>query len=106
MRLFWLQRLSACVLAPFVTIHLAVVLYASAGGLSAAEILSRTQGSFVWGMFYGGFVLAVAVHVPIGVRNVLRESTAWKGEGLDRAMLALSLALLALGARAVWGVIA
>ena len=38
------QRASAAVLALCVAVHLATMVYAIRGGLSAAEILSRTQG--------------------------------------------------------------
>jgi len=51
-------------------------------------------------------VLAASLHAPIGVRNVLREWTAWRGRSLDTAMLILALALAATGLRAVWAVIA
>ncbi|MBB3011359.1 MULTISPECIES: hypothetical protein [Cupriavidus] len=61
-RLFALQRLSAMVMAPFVLVHLGVILYAVRGGLTAAEILSRTQGSLLWIPFYSLFVISVAVH--------------------------------------------
>ena len=105
-RLFVLQRLSAMLLAPLVIVHLGLVLYAVRGGLTAAEILGRTQGSIGWALFYGLFVLAVALHAPIGVRNVLKEWTGWRGSSLDLAMLALAAALLALGLRAVWAVVA
>ena len=101
-----LQRASALVLAPLVLVHIAVVIYASHGGLSAAEILSRTRGSVVWALFYGLFVLAVAVHAPIGLREVLREATPWRGRRLDAAMAGLALGLLVLGARAVAAVVA
>ena len=104
-RLFVLQRLSAMLLAPLVIVHLGLVLYAVRGGLTAAEILGRTQGSIGWALFYGLFVLAVALHAPIGVRNVLKEWTGWRGQSLDLAMLALAAALLALGLRAVWAVV-
>ena len=105
-RLFVLQRLSAMLLAPLVIVHLGLVLYAVRGGLTAAEILGRTQGSIGWALFYGLFVLAVALHAPIGVRNVLKEWTGWRGQSLDLAMLGLAAALLALGLRAVWAVVA
>jgi fumarate reductase subunit C len=59
-RLYLLQRASAMVLAPLVLIHLAVILLAVQDGLSAAEILGRTQGSVLWGGFYGLFVVAGA----------------------------------------------
>ena len=104
--LFALQRLSAKLLAPLVILHLALILYAVHGGLSAAEILGRTQGSVAWGAFYPLFVVAVAVHAPIGVRNVLQEWTRWRGWSVDVASVVLALALLALGLRAVAAVVA
>ena len=104
--LFALQRLSAKVLAPLVIVHLVLILYAVHGGLSAAEILGRTQGSVAWGAFYALFVVAVAIHAPIGVRNILREWTQWRGRSLDAAGVVLALVLLALGLRAVVAVIA
>lgn len=104
-QLFLLQRLSAMVLAPLVLVHLIVILYAVQGGLTAAEILARTQGSVAWGLFYALFVLAAAVHAPIGLRSVVREWTPWRGRSLEAAMLLLALALLALGLRAVWAVV-
>ena len=104
-RLYLLQRLSAMVLAPLVIAHLAVILYAVRGGLSAAEILARTQGSLFWALFYGLFVAAVAVHAPIGLRTVLREWTLWRGRGLEWAMAAFAALLLVLGLRAVAAVV-
>ena len=104
--LFALQRLSAKLLAPLVVVHLALILYAVHGGLSAAEILGRTRGSVAWGAFYALFVVAVAIHAPIGVRNVVREWTQWRGRSLDAASLVLAIVLLALGLRAVAAVVA
>jgi fumarate reductase subunit C len=104
-RLFVLQRFSAMLLAPLVLAHLGLILYAVRGGLTAEEILGRTQGSIGWALFYGLFVLAAAVHAPIGVRNVLREWTAWRGASLDGAMLVLAAILMATGLRAVWAVV-
>ena len=104
-RLFALQRMSAMLLAPLVLVHLVLILYAVRGGLSADEILARTRGSIVWALFYGAFVLAAAVHAPIGVRNVLREWTPWRGLSLDGAMLLLAALLMATGLRAVWAVV-
>ncbi len=104
-RLYLLQRLSAMILAPFVLVHLGLVIYAVRGGLSAAEILSRTQGSLFWMLFYGLFVVAVAVHAPIGLRNVLREWTPWRGNSLEWAMLGFAGLLAALGLRAVAAVV-
>lgn len=105
-RLFVLQRVSAMFLAPLVMVHLGLILYAVRGGLTADEILARTQGSIGWALFYGVFVLAASVHAPIGVRNVLREWTSWRGHSLDVAMLVLAAALMASGLRAVWAVVA
>ncbi len=104
--LYLLQRLSALILAPLVLAHIALVIYATRDGLSAAEILTRTQGSAGWAVFYGLFVLAAAVHAPIGLRNVIREATPWQGRGLDLAMALVCVLLLALGARAVVAVVA
>jgi fumarate reductase subunit C len=99
--LFIAQRVSAAILAPIVLIHLATMIYAVNGGLSAAEILGRTQANLVWTLLYGLFVLAAAVHAPIGVRTILREMTTWRGPGLDVGVLLLGLLILGLGLRAV-----
>ena len=104
-RLYLVQRLSAMVLAPLILVHLGLIVYAVRGGLSAAEILARTQGSLLWGLFYGLFVLAVALHAPIGLRNVLGEWTPWRGRSLDGAMVAFGALLLGLGLRAVAAVV-
>lgn len=104
--LLWLaQRASAAALAVLVLVHLGTMVYAVQGGLSAAEILDRTRGSALWAAFYGSFVLMVAVHAPIGLRNVLAESFGWRGRGLAVAMLALGVFLAAFGGRAVWAVV-
>ncbi|HIC66258.1 MAG TPA: hypothetical protein EYO87_09740, partial [Paracoccus sp.] len=72
----WLaQRLSAVVLAVAVTVHLVGIIVAVQGGLSAAEIIARVGGSAVMAVFYGVFVIACAVHAPIGLRTVLLEMT-------------------------------
>ncbi|APX76991.1 succinate dehydrogenase [Achromobacter insolitus] len=100
-RLFALQRLTAMVMAPFVLVHVGLVIYAVRGGLTAGEILSRTQGNWFWIAFYGLFVLSVSVHVPIGVRNILIE---WLRIGRSAASvigLAFGAGLLVLGVRAV-----
>ena len=103
-RLWIAQRASAALLALCVVVHLATIVYAVQGGLSAAEILGRTRGSHGWLAFYVVFVLACAVHVPIGLRAVLAEWFAWRGASRDAALLAFSLAIAALGMRAVVGV--
>lgn len=102
--LYVLQRLSAMVLAPVVLIHLGTMVYAIRGGLTAAEILARTQGSIFWTLFYGLFVAAVAVHAAIGLRTIVREMTRWRGRSLDVAAVAFLLLVLMLGFRAVGAV--
>ncbi|MGF1500582.1 MAG: succinate dehydrogenase [Paracoccaceae bacterium] len=103
-RLFVIQRLSALVLAPLVLTHIVLILYAVEGGLTAAEILSRTQGSLGWALFYGVFVLAASVHAAIGLRTILREWTRAEGRMLDTAMAAVSVALILTGLRGVYAV--
>jgi fumarate reductase subunit C len=103
--LLWVaQRASATVLALCVTVHLATMIYAIRGGLSAAEILSRTRGSVGWLAFYAVFVLAVTVHAPIGLRSVLLEWGGWRGASRDFFLLGLAMLLAWLGMRAVFGV--
>ena len=98
------QRASAAVLALCVLVHLATMIYAVRGGLSAAEILQRTRGSFAWLAFYSVFVLAVTVHAPIGLRSVLLEWLGWRGAARDIVLLGLAMVLAGLGMRAVFGV--
>ena len=102
--LFVAQRATAIVLAFAVAVHLATILYAVRGGLTAAEILARTHGNLAFLLFYGVFVVAVAIHAPIGLRNVLREWTRWRGPTLDLALALFALLLLVLGLRAVFAV--
>jgi fumarate reductase subunit C len=100
------QRVSAMVLALCVLVHLVTLIYAIRGGLSAAEILARTQGSVAWGVFYAVFVIAVAVHAPIGLRAILNEWSALRGARLDIVVAIVAVVLLVLGMRAVWAVVA
>lgn len=103
--LLWVaQRASAAVLGFCVLVHLATMVYAVRGGLTAAEILSRTRGSAAWLAFYALFVLAIVVHVPIGLRAVLGEWFRWRGASRDAALLLLALLLAFFGMRAVFGV--
>jgi fumarate reductase subunit C len=102
--LFLAQRATAYVLALAVAVHLGTILCASRGGLTAADILARTHGNMAFALFYGLFVIAVAIHAPIGLRNVLREWTGWRGRSLDLALVLFAALLLALGLRAVFAV--
>ena len=98
--LFIAQRVSAAVLAFFVTVHLATILYATRGGLTAGEVLARTRDNHWFFAFYVLFVLAVSTHAPIGLRNVIREWTPWQGRSLDIALAIFALILLSTGFRA------
>lgn len=98
------QRISAAVLAVCVAVHLVTIIYAVRNGLSAAEILGRTSGSYAWAGFYAIFVAAVAVHAPIGLRSVLAETFNWRGSTLEAMVLSVALATAIWGLRAVWAV--
>lgn len=104
LHLYMLQRVTALLMAPLVLGHLAVMIYAIQGGLSAAEILGRTQGSVLWLLFYGTFVVAVAIHGAIGLRAIVFEWGGLKGAALEAFMWFTGLGLFALGVRAVWAV--
>lgn len=99
--LFTLQRLTALVLAPLVLVHLGLILYAVRGGLTAGEILGRTEGNPWWIGFYTVFVLAAAVQAPIGVRSVLIEWGGLKRPVAGWIAAVLGVILLVLGLRAV-----
>ena len=105
-RLYMAQRLSALVMAPFVIVHIAVMVYAIQGGLTAAEILGRTQGSVFWFLFYGLFVVAVSFHAAIGLRVILYEWVGLKGTALNAVSWGIGILLFAMGANAVWAVTA
>ena len=105
-RLWIAQRASAAVLALCVTVHLVTMVYAVRGGLTAAEIFSRTRGSLGWLAFYAVFVLAVSVHAPIGLRAVLSEWLGWRAASRDWLLGLFSILLLMLGMRAIWTVYA
>lgn len=101
----WLaQRVSAAVLALCIVVHLVTMIYAVRGGLSAAEILARTQGNYAWFAFYTVFVLAVSIHAPIGLRTVLAEMLGWRGVVVNMLTLALGITSALAGMRAVLGV--
>ena len=102
--LFAAQRVSAGVLAFAVTVHLATILYAVRSGLTAEEVLGRTRENVWFLAFYLPFVLAIAIHAPIGLRNVLRELTSLHGRSLDIALAAFAIVLLLLGVRAALAV--
>jgi fumarate reductase subunit C len=100
-RAWVVQRVSAMVLALCVAVHLVTMIVAVHSGLSAAAILGRTRGSFAWAAFYGLFVVAVAIHAPLGLRTVAAEWLGWRGRAANVAWIAVGVLLLGLGARAV-----
>ena len=104
--LWILQRVSAAVLALCVAVHLFTIVYAVRGGLSAAEILARTKGNQAWLAFYSIFVLAVAVHAPIGLRAVAAEWLGWRGRSRDACAFLFAALLAWMGMRAVLAVFA
>jgi fumarate reductase subunit C len=91
--------LAVCVLA-----HLALIVYATRQGLTAPALLARTRGNAGLAAFYGVFVVACAIHAPIGLRTVAAEWLRWRGRAADAAWIAVALAILAAGARAVYAV--
>ena len=101
MRLYLLQRLTALIMAPLVIGHIIVMVIAVQDGLSAQEILGRTQGSILWALFYGTFVVAVAIHAAIGLRTIVNEWLGVKGVALNGFAGAACFALLAMGLNAV-----
>jgi fumarate reductase subunit C len=104
-RLYVWQRGTAALMVPLVALHLAVIFYATRQGLSAADILSRTRGSIVWGAYYGLFVAAVSIHAAIGVRNVLAEWSPLTDRRAGQLAVAFGVLLAALGFRAVTAVV-
>ena len=102
-KLWYAQRISAMVLGLCVAIHLIIIFYAIRGGLSAQEILGRTQGNVLFAIFYEVFVIACFVHAPIGVANILQET--FPKVGLARPLSwILAILMLVLGTTAVIGV--
>lgn len=104
--LWYWQRVSAMVLALCVVVHLAGIIYAVRGGLTAAEILGRTRGNWVFGAFYAVFVVACAIHAPIGVANIVGETTVGRGSSALVTASVLGVAILVMGLSAVYGLVA
>ena len=100
----WLaQRISAMVLAAAVAVHLASIIAAAQGGLTAAEIIGRVGGNGAWAAFYGVFVIAAAIHAPIGMRTVLQEMTPLPAFSVNALSALLALGIGAMGMGAVIG---
>jgi fumarate reductase subunit C len=101
--LWVVQRATAMVLAVAVVVHLATIIIAVRGGLTAAEILARLRGHAGWLLFYVVFALAAGLHGAIGLRNIAAETIGLRGRAADLAWLAAGLLTAALGIRAAIG---
>ena len=98
----WLvQRSSAAVLAGAGAGHLIPLIAAVQGGRTAAEIIARVGGNGAWAAFYGVFVVAAAVHAPIGVRTVLQEMTPLPNFFVNALSALFGIGLLIMGLDAV-----
>jgi fumarate reductase subunit C len=105
-KLWYAMRISSMVLAVCVLLHIVTVIYAVRGGLSAAEILGRTHGNWIFGAFYVVFVVACAVHVPLGLAAIAEE---WLGLRERTALVfaqIIGAVILLMGLRAVYSVVA
>jgi len=98
---FVLQRASAAVLAVCVVVHLASIIVAIRGGLSAEAIVARMHANPAWPAFYAVFVVAVAIHAPLGLRAIADEWLGLRGKVTDIALGLVALLLLAGGLYAV-----
>jgi succinate dehydrogenase subunit C len=105
-KLWYAMRVSSMVLAVCVLAHVITIIYAVRGGLSAAEILDRTHGNWLIGAFYGVFVVACAVHVPIGLAAVAEEWLRLRERTALIAAQIIGVVMLVMGLRAVYGVVA
>ena len=100
------QRASAALLALCVLVHLVTIIYAVRHGLTGAAILERTQGNVAGLAFYMVYVLAIAVHAPIGLRTLCQEWLGWRSASLNWVMAVVAAALFVFGLRAAWAVFA
>ena len=98
---FVLQRASAAVLAFCVLVHLATIIYAMRHGLTAQAIVARMHASLVWPAFYALFVVACAIHAPLGLRAIVDEWLGLRGRGTDVVLAAFAIALVSGGLYAV-----
>ena len=98
------QRASAALLALCVLVHLFTIIYAVRHGLSGEAILGRTRGNSIGLVFYMVYVFAIAVHAPIGLRNLCQEWLGWRSASLNWCMASIAVALFVFGLRAAWAV--
>ena len=100
------QRVTAMILGVAVLVHLATILVAVRGGLSAAEIVARIGGNEAWLLFYIVFALAAGLHGAIGLRSIAAEWLGWRGRGFDLAWLGIGLLTALFGIAAAAGLYA
>jgi fumarate reductase subunit C len=98
---FLLQRASAAVLAVCVVVHLATIIVAMRQGLSSQAIVARMHVSVFWPAFYTLFVVAVAIHAPLGLRVIAEEWLGWRGRATDALLATFALVLFGGGLYAV-----
>ena len=98
---FVLQRASAAVLGVCVIVHLATIIYAVRNGLASEAIVARMHASPVWPAFYTLFVVAVAIHAPLGLRTIADEWLSLRGRATDAVLAVFALVLLGGGLYAV-----
>ena len=104
--LWVVQRVTAMVLAVAVLVHLVTIVVAVRGGLSAAEILSRTRGNEAWLAFSTVFAICAGLHGAIGLRTIAAETLGLRGRGADLAWVALGVITAGFGIRAAIGLYA
>ena len=104
-KLWYWQRMSGAVLALFVVVHLVTLTVAMRGGLTAAEVLARTRGSWLAAAFYAAFVIACAVHAPLGLARIADEWLGWRSRKSNVAAALFAGLLVLAGLRAVYAVV-
>ena len=104
-RLYMIQRGSAALMVPLIALHIWLIYYATAKGLTAADVMYRTRGNWGWGAYYTAFVLLATMHAAIGIRGVLADWTALDRPALDTTAMLFAVVLLTTGLRAVAAVV-
>jgi succinate dehydrogenase hydrophobic anchor subunit len=64
-------------------------------------IIARMHASAAWPAFYGLFVVAVAIHAPLGLRAIADEWLSWRGQFVDALLAGFALVLLGGGVYAI-----
>lgn len=103
--LFLAQRLTALIMIPLVIGHLIMMIIAVQNGLTEHEILDRSRNNLYFFSFYALFVVSASIHAAIGIRNVLQEHVLISAAVRNGIALFISLSLMALGLRSVWGLV-